>query len=173
MNLSQKTLDAIDSLIPRYPEKRSASLAILHLIQEESGYVSRSQMEWVAEKLGLEPINILELVTFYPMMRQEPAGKIQIKVCRTLPCALSGSIKTGRRLQELIGCKMNATTEDGTFSLEFVECQANCGRAPVVIVDETMYEGITPDATVEKLAEQIKAQARGETVENPISGKPA
>ncbi len=173
MNLSQKTLDAIDALIPRYPEKRSASLAILHLIQEECGYVSRSQMEWVADKLGMEAINILGLVTFYPMLREEPAGKIQIKVCRTLPCALRGSIKTAERLQELIGCKLNAVSEDGVFSLEFVECQANCGRAPVVVVDQTMYEGITPDATVEQFAEQIKAQAKGGTVENPIPGTPA
>src|ERR1041385_979991 len=78
----------IDEVITHYPQKRSASLMVLHALQEHFGYLSRDAVEWTARKLGLQPINIYELVTFYPMFREEPAGKYQIKVCRTLSCAL-------------------------------------------------------------------------------------
>ncbi len=81
-----------DELITHYPvSKRSASLPLLHHWQEAFGYVSPAGIEWIAARLGLQPINVLELVTFYPMFREHPIGKIQIKVCRTLSCALAGS----------------------------------------------------------------------------------
>jgi hypothetical protein len=81
----------LDEVTTHYPQKRSASLMFLHAIQERFGCISPEAMEWTARKLGLEPINIYELVTFYPMFRQEKVGKYQIKVCRTLSCALGGS----------------------------------------------------------------------------------
>src|SRR5258705_8475757 len=83
----------VDELISHYPQKRSASLMLLHALQEHFGYLSKEAIEWTAKKLDLQPINIHELVTFYPMFRQEPVGKYQIKVCRTLSCALGGSHK--------------------------------------------------------------------------------
>src|SRR6476660_4351786 len=73
----------IDELISHYPQKRSASLMLLHALQEHFGYLSREAIEWTARKLDLQPINIYELVTFYPMFRQEPIGKFHLKVCRT------------------------------------------------------------------------------------------
>jgi len=76
----------LDEMTTHYPQKRSASLMFLHAIQERFGCVTPEAMEWTARKLGLEPINIYELVTFYPMFRQEKVGKYQIKVCRTLSC---------------------------------------------------------------------------------------
>src|ERR1044071_1720664 len=81
----------LDELITHYPVKRSASLMLLHALQEHFGYLSKDAIEWTAAKLGLQPINIYELVTFYPMFRPQPQGKYSIKVCRTLPCALGGS----------------------------------------------------------------------------------
>ena len=90
----------LDELAAHYPQKRSATLMFLHAIQERFGCVSPDAMEWTARKLDLQPINIYELVTFYPMFRQEPAGKYQIKICRTLSCALGGS----RELREYF-CK--------------------------------------------------------------------
>src|SRR5436309_6229384 len=81
----------IDELISHYPQKRSASLMVLHAVQEHFGWISRDAIEWIAKKLELQPINIYELVTFYPMFRQVPPGKYQIKICRTLSCALGGS----------------------------------------------------------------------------------
>src|SRR5688572_32393785 len=81
----------VDEVITHYPVKRSASLMVLHALQEHFGYLSKEAMEWTAAKLELQPINILELVTFYPMFCQQPVGRHHLKVCRTLSCALGGS----------------------------------------------------------------------------------
>ncbi len=137
----------IDELITHYPQKPSASLMLLHALQDHFGYISKEAMEWTAAKLELQPINIYELVTFYPMFRQQPAGKYQFKVCRTLSCALGGSHKLHEHLCEKFGLDSDAhgvqTTKDGKFSVEFVECLAGCGTAPVMMVNEDFYEGVT------------------------------
>ena len=138
-----------DELITHYPvSKRSASLPLLHLWQETFGYVSPEGIEWIAAKLGLQPINILELVTFYPMFRQHPAGKIQIKVCRTLSCALGGAYTLCNYFHER--CKTGepdahglALSPDGKYSVEFVECLAACGTAPVIMINDDFYEDVT------------------------------
>ena len=84
----------VDELVTHYPVKRAASLMVLHAIQEHFGWISQEAVEWTARKLELQPINVYELVTFYPMLRQQPMGKYQIKVCRTLSCALGGAYAT-------------------------------------------------------------------------------
>src|SRR6185295_15354519 len=88
----------IDELITHYPRKRSASLMLLHAIQEHFGYISRQAVAWIAAKLELQPINIYELVTFYPMLNRKPVGKYHLRVCRTLSCALGGSLKLHKHL---------------------------------------------------------------------------
>jgi NADH-quinone oxidoreductase subunit E len=136
----------IDELITHYPQKRSASLMVLHAIQEHFGWISQEAVEWSAKKLGLQPINIYELVTFYPMFRASPVGKYQIKVCRTLSCALGGSHKLHEHFCTKLGLDPHAhglqTTKDGKFSVEFVECLAGCGSAPVMMCNEDFYEGV-------------------------------
>ena len=138
----------INELITHYPQKRSASLMLLHAVQEHFGYISKDAIEWIAKKLELQPINIYELVTFYPMFRQEPAGKHQIKVCRTLSCALGGSGKLHEHFCTKLGLDAHKhglqTTTDGKFSVEFVECLASCGTAPVIMCNEDFYEGVSP-----------------------------
>lgn len=90
MNIPADLLAKIDEAITHYPaSKRSASLPLLHLWQEHFGYVSDEASAWIAAKLGLQPINVLELVTFYPMFRRQPAGATHIRICRTLSCALA------------------------------------------------------------------------------------
>ncbi|MHB9010245.1 MAG: NADH-quinone oxidoreductase subunit NuoE family protein, partial [Limisphaerales bacterium] len=81
----------IDELVAHYPEPRSASVMVLHALQDHFGFLSPAAMEWTASRLGLQPINVLELVTFYPMFRREPIGRFHLKLCRTLSCALGGS----------------------------------------------------------------------------------
>jgi NADH-quinone oxidoreductase subunit E len=138
-----------DELISHYPvSKRSASLPLLHQWQETFGYISPEGIEWIAHKLDLQPINILELVTFYPMFRQHPAGKIQVKVCRTLSCALGGAYKLCDYFKDK--CKVGepdahglALSEDGKYSVEFVECLAACGTAPVIMINDDFYENVT------------------------------
>jgi len=137
----------LNELVTHYPQKRSASLMFLHAIQEHFGYISKEAVEWVAAKLELQPINVYELVTFYPMFRQQPAGKYVLKVCRTLSCALGGSHKLHEHFCKKLGLDAHAhglqTTKDGKFSVEFVECLASCGTAPVMMCNEDFYEGVT------------------------------
>src|SRR6476646_4215436 len=137
----------IDELITHYPVKRSASLMLLHALQEHFGYLSKEAIEWTAAKLGLQPINIFELVTLYPMFRQEPIGKYHLKVCRTLSCALGGSYKLHEHLCHKLGLDSHGhgaqTTRDGKFTVEFVECLASCGTAPVMMCNEDFFEGVS------------------------------
>ena len=137
----------IDELFTHYPQKRSASLMLLHAIQEHFGWLSQEAVEWTAKKLGLQPINVYELVTFYPMFRQQPVGKYQIKVCRTLSCALGGSGKLHEHFCAKLGLDSHThgvqTTKDGMFSVEFVECLASCGTAPVMMCNDDFYEAVS------------------------------
>lgn len=137
----------IDELITHYPVKRSASLMLLHALQEHFGFLSKEAIEWTAAKLELQPINIYELVTFYPMFRQQPVGKTHFKVCRTLSCALGGSYKLHGHLCAKLGLDSHGhgpqTTPDGKFTVEFVECLASCGTAPVMMANEDFYEGVS------------------------------
>src|SRR6186713_3610440 len=97
-------LAKIDEAITHYPvSKRSASLPLLHLWQEHFGFISDEAVFWIAEKLGLQPINILEVVTFYPMFRQHSAGKMHIRVCRTLSCAMAGALEVMENLCARLG----------------------------------------------------------------------
>ncbi|PYJ82271.1 MAG: NAD(P)H-dependent oxidoreductase subunit E [Verrucomicrobia bacterium] len=149
----------IDELITHYPQKRSASLMALHALQGHFGWISREAIEWIAQKLELQPINIYELVTFYPMFRPEPVGKYQIKVCRTLSCALGGSYKLHEHFCRKLGLDPHVhgsqTTKDGKFSVEFVECLASCGTAPVMMCNDDFYEGVN-----EQKAEEILARCK-------------
>ena len=156
MNLKPETIEKIDQLVPRYPTMRSAALPLCHLVQEDQGCVSHEAIEWIAERLELEPINIQEIVTFYPMLRTEPAGKHHVRVCRTLPCALAGAYQTCRRFEEELDCKVGHTSEDGSVTLEYVECHADCGHGPVVMIGEDEYQDIDPEKATE-LAAKMKA----------------
>ena len=137
----------LNELLTHYPQKRSASLMFLHALQDHFGYLSREAIEWTAARLDLQPINVYELVTFYPMFRQEPAGKYQLKVCRTLSCALGGSYKLHEHFCKRLGLDSQRhgpqTTADGRFTVEFVECLASCGTAPVMMCNEDFYEGVS------------------------------
>jgi NADH-quinone oxidoreductase subunit E len=155
MELNQTTIDKIDQLIPRYPDKRSAALPLCHLVQEDLGYLSNESIVWIADRLELQPINISELVTFYPMLRDEAPGKYQVRVCRTLPCALAGAYKTCKQFEEAFDCKVGSTSDDGLITLEYVECHADCGKAPVVMVGEKEYTDVG-SSQAEVLIDKIK-----------------
>lgn len=158
MDLKPETLAKIEALIPRYPQRRSAALPLLHLVQEDQGHISRKAIEWIAAKLELEPIRIYELLTFYPMLREKPIGRRHIKVCRTLSCALNGAYAVKDELQKaLIGESRGDHSDD--YTIEFVECIACCASAPVVQVDEVLHEHVRPDS-IEKFADQIREETR-------------
>lgn len=153
----------VAELISHYPDKRSAALMVLHEVQERFGYISQESVGWIATRLELQPINILELVTFYPMFRQQPAGRHQVKICRTLSCALGGSHDLHRHFCSRLGLDAHGhgiqTSKDGRFSVEFVECLASCGTAPVMMVNEEFYEGVTLPQADDLIARHGQAQA--------------
>jgi len=153
----------MDAAIGLYPQdhRRSAAMPLLHLWQEHFGFISDGAVLWIAEKLGLQPINILELVTFYPMFRQQPAGKTHIRVCCTLSCAMAGSFELMENLCADLGIQHQsdgegihnpiAVSADGNYSVEFVECLASCGTAPVCMIGEQLYEKVSPGSAADVL----------------------
>ncbi len=159
MNLKSETLQRIEEAITHYPVKRSATLPLLHLIQEDAGYISDEAIEWVAQKLELQPINVYEVVTFYPMFRRHPIGRRHVKVCRTLSCALMGSYKVCDDFKKEFGCELNEVSANGEVTIEFVECLASCGTAPVVMIDDELHEKVDT-AKARALAAQIKAETK-------------
>lgn len=158
MNLKPETFRQIDEVITHYPVKRSATLPLLHLIQEDAGYISPEAIEWVAAKLELQPINVYEVVTFYPMFRQKPIGRRHIKVCRTLSCALMGGYKTCAAFEQEFNTHRGEISPDGEVTIEFVECLASCGTAPVVMIDDDLHEKVDC-AKAKQLSDEIKKQA--------------
>lgn len=154
--IPESLVQQADELISHYPvSKRSAALPLLHLWQEEFGYISEEGIDWIAEKLEVQPINILELVTFYPMFRQEPIGKNHVKVCRTLSCMLGGADKTHACFKKATGIEGGddhgpLTSPEGDFTIEYVECIASCGTAPVVMINDDFYENVD-EAKAEEL----------------------
>lgn len=153
---------AADASIAHYPaNKRSATLPLLHLVQQRFGSIAAAAISWVAGKLELEPIQVLEVVTFYPGFRQSAPGKFHIRVCRTLSCAMGGSYELMERLCQLTGidrtqCDAHhhpiAVSPCGTFSVEFAECLASCGTAPVCMVNDDFHEGVAAGKAEELLA---------------------
>jgi NADH-quinone oxidoreductase subunit E len=142
----------IDEVISHYPvSKRSATLPLLHFVQEHFGYISDEAIDWVAAKLGLEPINVFELVTFYPMFRREQAGKHYIRVCRTLSCAMAGSYELLDTFCRHAGIRRDTNgqhghllkSQDGRYSIEFVECLASCGTGPVCMINDDFFEAVS------------------------------
>jgi NADH-quinone oxidoreductase subunit E len=151
MELTAELQARIDEVITHYPvSKRSAALPLLHLMQEHSDFIEDDAVTWIAAKLGLEPINVLELVTFYPMFRREPAGKHHIRVCRTLSCAMAGGYQLLDTFCKHAGIQRQGNghgthllkSEDGKYSIEFVECLASCGFGPVCMINDDFYEAV-------------------------------
>ena len=167
MDIPKQLLEKIDEAISHYPvSKRSAVLPVLHLLQHHFGYISEEGIEWTAAKLDLPPIQVLEVVTFYPGFRQSAPGKYHIRVCRTLSCAMAGSYETMDAVCreakiDRSHCDHHhpiAVSEDGVFSVEYAECLAACGFGPICMVNDDTHEKIGPDQ-VKELLEKYRKQA--------------
>lgn len=159
LTLKPETLKRIDEVITHYPVKRSGTLPLLHLIQEDVGFISDEAIEWIAAKLEIQPINVYEVVTFYPMFRRKPIGRRHVKVCRTLSCALNGGYKVCDRFKDEFNTELGAVSPDGEVTVEFVECLASCGSGPVVMIDDDLHENVD-EAKVKQLSAQIRAEAK-------------
>src|SRR5215831_14743958 len=168
----------VNVVVEQYPaeHKRSAALPLLHLWQEHFGFINDEGIKWIAEKLELQPINILELVTFYPMLRQKGAGKTHIRVCRTLSCAMAGSYRLMENLCATAGIAPGhdgihdpvLVSNDGNVSVEFVECLASCGTAPVCMVNDDLHENVHPDSAADLIHSQVSTLTSQPTAAHPL-----
>ncbi|MFF4243896.1 NADH-quinone oxidoreductase subunit NuoE [Streptomyces sp. NPDC001822] len=154
-------------VIARYPGSRSALLPLLHLVQSEEGYVSRTGMAFCADQLGLTTAEVTAVATFYSMYRRRPSGDYQVGVCTNTLCAVMGGDAIFDRLKDHLGVGNDETTDDGKITLEHIECNAACDFAPVVMVNWEFFDNQTPESAT-KLVDDLIA---GRTVE-PTRGAP-
>jgi NADH-quinone oxidoreductase subunit E len=127
--------------VAKYPaeQKQSAVMACLAIVQQELGHISAESEQMVADYLGMAPIAVHEVTTFYNMYNQRPVGKYKLNVCTNLPCQLRDGAKALRHLEEKLGISMGQTTADGMFTLQQSECLGACADSPVMLVnDRTM-----------------------------------
>lgn len=151
--LSEAQERELADVLSRYPNKMAACIPVLHLCQNANdNWVSPDVIQFVSERLELSSAHVKGVVTFYTLFNQHPPGKHQIWVCRTLSCALRGSDELLAHCQRRLGVGIGETTPDGRFTLRTAECLASCGTAPMMQVDKTYYEGLTPEKVDEILA---------------------
>jgi len=152
--LSRESLDQVNREIAKYPPERksSAVMATLRIAQEEHGWLSVPLMDYVAELLGMRPIQVYEVATFYSMYDLKPVGKHKISICTNVSCMLCGSDAIVKHLEKRLGIKLGETTPDGRYTLKEVECLAACGGGPMFQIGKTYYENLTPQKVDEILA---------------------
>jgi len=156
--LSPAALAKIDREVAKYPaeHRQSAVMAALAIAQHEHGWVSKEVIEAVAAVLGMPPIAVYEVASFYAMYNTAPVGRHKITVCTNLPCALSGGNRAARHLQSRLGIGFNETTADGAFTLKEGECMGACGDAPVLLVDNRRMESLMSDEKLDALLDELK-----------------
>ncbi|MCA9585295.1 MAG: NADH-quinone oxidoreductase subunit NuoE [Myxococcales bacterium] len=144
----------LEDILKRYPTKMAACIPLLHLCQEQEGWISEDVIQFVAHRIDLPPAHVQGVVTFYTLFNQKPVGKHQVWVCRTLPCALRGAGSLLAHCEKKLGIHAGETTADGKITLRTAECLASCGTAPMMQVDKDYHENLTVervDALLEKL----------------------
>ena len=149
---SESNEKKLDTIITRYPVKRSAILPALFIAQEEHGYVTDDDVKYLADRLDMRVNEVEEVVTFYTMYSRKPIGKYKLQVCRTVSCWLSGAEEITERIQRKLGCGIGETTTDGKFTLVEVECLGYCDLAPCLQVNFDYHEKVTPDRVDEIIA---------------------
>jgi NADH-quinone oxidoreductase subunit E len=158
--LSEAEQRELDRNLKKYPDKRSAILPALHIVQRRQNYLTDDDIRDVAQALDLNITEVQAVVGFYTLLRKEPTGKYIIQVCTDMPCALRGADEFYRRLCERLGLPPEGgTTDDGLFTVEEVVCLAACDKAPVAQINLEYYENLTDagiDAVIAGLREQGK-----------------
>lgn len=152
--LSPEREKHLEEILSRYPNRQAATIPVLHLCQEQNGWISDAIIEWVAQRLEIPGAHVKGVVTFYTLFNKEPVGRHQVWVCRTLSCALNGADAVLRRCEQRLGVHVGQTTADGRVTLKTAECLASCGTAPMMQVDRQYYENLTlteVDAILDRL----------------------
>ena len=154
--LSDANVAVAREIIARYPRKKSALIPLVHLSQEQNGYVTEDAMRHVAELLDVTPAEVYGTATFYEMFRFEPTGKYLINICGTMSCALLGANELMHHAEHVLGVKAGSTTSDGLITLQHAECQAACTEAPTLQVNYRHRYRVTPEA-FDRLVDDLRA----------------
>ena len=157
--LSDALKDKFEKVIARYPLKRSAIVPLLLYAQDEIGYITDEVVAEVACRVEVRPIEVVENISYYSMLRRHPAGKSHLQVCTNISCMLRGGEKIFAHCTKKLGIGHRQTTEDGLFSLEEVECLGACCGAPAMQVNYDYYENLTPEK-IDALLEKLKKNGR-------------
>ena len=136
----------VERILARYANRQAALIPVLHVYQDEKGWLDDDTIQSVATRLGLSAAHVKGVVTFYTLFNQHPVGEHQVWVCRTLSCALRGSDAILHHCEKRLGIHPGETTRDGKVTLRTAECLASCGTGPMMQVDKDYYENLTPDA---------------------------
>ncbi|MBV4359853.1 NADH-quinone oxidoreductase subunit NuoE [Pinibacter aurantiacus] len=157
---SEERLAKVKEIIARYPDgkQKSALLPVLHLAQEQFGWLSSETMDYVAGLLKIEPIEVYEVATFYSMYNLKPVGKYMFEVCQTGPCMVRGSEDIIEYIKQKLGIKVGETTPDGLFTLKTVECLGACGYAPMMQLGKHYREHLTKEK-VDAIIEECRRNA--------------
>ncbi len=156
---SEDNLAKAEKIIAKYPDGRQASavLPLLHLAQRQNdGWLPQPAMDYIADFLGMAPIRVYEVATFYTMYNLRPVGRHHVQVCTNLSCWLRGSDEILAVCEHKLGVKLGETTEDGMFTLSEVECLCACVNAPIVQIGDDFYEDLTPD-TIDIVLDKLRA----------------
>ena len=153
LEFSPQAEQKIAEICRHYPNTQAACLPVLHLAQDEFGYISPEVMDLVAGRLNLPTSHVYGVATFYTMYHHEPCGKRVLMMCTNVSCMLTGGYETLRKLEERLGVKAGQTTADGEFTLIEEECLAACADAPAMICGERYFLNLTPDKVDAALAE--------------------
>ena len=155
---SPKLAARLDALVQRYPLKRSALIPMLLYAQDEIGYLSDAVIDEVAARIGITPLEVRNVATYYSMLRFKPAGKYNLQVCTNISCMLRGGYDIFDHIQERLGIGHKGVTPDGLFSLEEVECIGVCCWAPAMQVNYDFHDELTADS-VDQILANYRAKA--------------
>ena len=154
--LNDQNVALAKEIIARYPRKKSALIPLVHLSQEQNGYVTSEAMRHVAELIDVTPAEVYGTASFYEMFRFEPTGRYLINICGTLSCALMGAEGLMHHAEHKLGVKAGSTTPDGMFTLQHAECQAACTEAPTLQVNYRHRFRVTA-ADFDQLVDDLRA----------------
>ena len=156
--LSASALQKIDREVAKYPPERrqSAVMAALIIAQDEHGWLGTETMDFVAHYLGMAPVAVYEVASFYTMYNTQPTGKYKLTICTCLPCGLMGALDAADHLRDRLGIDFNETTPDGRFTLKEGECMGACAMAPVVLVNNKKMHDYLSKEKIDALLEELR-----------------
>jgi NADH-quinone oxidoreductase E subunit len=167
LEFSAQSKQRIEKLLTRYPDKQAALLPVLHIAQDEFGYLPDPVVELVAKTLGLAPAHVFGVVTFYTMFHREKHGKNELMVCTNISCMLRGGYGILEHIEKRLGIKAGESTADGVFALVEEECLAACANAPMMICGEDYFLDLTPEK-VDTILDDLRKRWRERQKQVPL-----